>query len=265
MITTNLIKMATELNNPVQYFLVTEDRRIFMNEYIGKRVRLKYLHKINCIKCGRLTKTSFAQGYCYPCFISVPETEECVLRPELCRAHEGIARDMDYATSHCLIKHFVYLALSGGIKVGVTRHTQIPERWIDQGAVQAVKVAETPNRYIAGTIEVALKNIFSDKTNWRDMLSNRNKPDADLEEEKSKALKYLHPDFKKYAVYDNTITNIHYPVLHYPLKVKNINFDNMDSIEDTLTGIKGQYLIFESGAVLNIRRHNGYLVEIDVD
>ena len=255
--------MAPEFSDPVQYYLETEDRRILMNELLGKRLRLKYLHRINCIKCGRKTKTSFAQGYCYPCFISIPETEECVLRPELCRAHEGIARDMDFAASHCLINHYVYLALSGGIKTGVTRNTQIPYRWIDQGAVQAVKIAETPNRYIAGTIEVALKNIFSDKTNWRDMLINRNPGNADLAAEKNKALKYLHPDFKKYAIEDTDIFQISYPVLQYPKKVKSINLDNTDSLEDVLTGIKGQYLIFESGAVMNIRKHSGYLVEID--
>ena len=263
MITTNLLKMTPAFSDPVQYYLETEDRKILMNELLGKRLRLKYLHKINCIKCGRITKTSFAQGYCYPCFISIPETEECVLRPELCRAHEGIARDMDFAASHCLINHFVYLALSGGIKVGVTRNTQIPYRWIDQGAVQAVKIAETPNRYIAGTIEVALKNIFSDKTNWRDMLINRNKTDADLEEEKIKALKYLHPDFKKYAITNTEIFHISYPVLEYPKKVRSINLDNTDSVEGILTGIKGQYLIFDSGTVINIRKHNGYLVEIN--
>jgi len=249
--------------DPVQYYLETEDKRILMNELLGKRLRLKYLHRINCIKCGRVTKTSFAQGYCYPCFISAPETEECVLRPELCRAHEGIARDMEFAKSHCLINHFVYLAVSGGIKVGVTRHTQIPERWIDQGAVQTVKIAETSTRYIAGTIEVALKNIFSDKTNWRNMLINRDPVNVDLAAEKNKALEYLHPDFKKYAIENTDIFQISYPVLEYPKKVRSINMDNTDSVEEVLTGIKGQYLMFESGAVLNIRKHNGYLVEIN--
>lgn len=259
----NLFKMSPEYNNPVQYYLRKEDKCIHMNELIGKKISLTYLHKINCIKCGCLTKTSFAQGYCYPCFISSPETEECVLRPELCRAHEGIARDIEYAKSHCLIKHYVYLAVSGGIKVGVTRNTQVPERWIDQGAERAIKIAETPNRYIAGTIEVALKNILPDKTNWRDMLTGKNFDEIDIIAEKGKALRFLHKDFKSFASENNEITYITYPVVHYPRKVKTINFDNTEKITEVLTGIKGQYLLFESGIVLNIRKHNGYMIEID--
>ena len=124
----NLLKMKAAYNNPVQYSMNTGSEEINMNLLLGKKLSIHYLHKINCIKCGRLTKTSFAQGYCYPCFISAPETEDCVLRPELCKAHEGLARDMDYAAGHCLIDHFVYLAISGGLKVGVTRNTQIPVR-----------------------------------------------------------------------------------------------------------------------------------------
>lgn len=248
----------------VQYYLDLPDDKLNMNEYIGKKIKITYLHKINCIKCGRLTKTSFAQGFCYPCFISAPETEECVLRPELCRAHEGIARDINYAKDHCLIDHFVYLAVTGGIKVGVTRHTQIPARWIDQGATEALQIAKTENRYIAGTIEVALKNIFSDKTNWRNMLTNKDHENFNLLEEKEKAFKYLHPDFRKYAYEEGEITKISYPVHNYPMKVRSINFDSVDFVEGILSGIKGQYLIFDSGNVLNIRKHSGYLVKLEI-
>ena len=262
MLQANLIKMIPEPDNPVQYYLSLGNERVHLNKLLGRKIHMDYLHRINCIKCGRLTKTSFAQGYCYPCFISIPETEECVLRPELCLAHEGIARDMEFAAEHCLIDHFVYLAVSGGLKVGVTRHSQIPYRWIDQGAVKALNIVRAPNRYIAGTIEVALKNILSDKTNWRDMLTNKKTEDINLVREKERALHYLHPDFKKYALSDNEVTHINYPVLSYPKKVKSINFDNTDSVEDVLTGIKGQYLLFESGNVINIRKHNGYLVEL---
>lgn len=263
MITVNLTKMIPVIGEPVQYYLKLFDGTLKINDYIGKKIRITYLHKINCIKCGRLTKTSFAQGYCYPCFISAPETEECVLRPELCRAHEGIARDLEYAKEHCLIDHYVYLAKTGGLKVGVTRNTQIPGRWIDQGATEALCIAKTQNRYLAGTIEVALKNIFSDRTNWRDMLTNKNQESINLFDEKKKAFKYLHSDFHKYAYDDNSITEISYPVLSYPQKIKSINFDRLDAVNEILIGIKGQYLIFESGSVLNIRKHGGYLVKIE--
>lgn len=258
----NLIKMQSQPGDVVQYTLPLGDELINMNELVGKEISLEYKNQINCIKCGRVTKTSFAQGYCYPCFISAPETEECVLKPELCRAHEGIARDMSFAEEHCLIDHYVYLALSSGVKVGVTRYHQVPYRWIDQGAWKAIKLAITPNRYIAGTIEVALKAHFTDKTNWRHMLTNKLATDIDLVQYKDRAIELLHTDFQHYATDVDEIFEINYPVIKYPEKVKSISFEKVPKIEDVLTGIKGQYLIFDSGAVLNIRKHNGYLVEL---
>ncbi len=262
-ITGNLQKMHTELHENVIYNLNLGGVSISMNDLIGRRVKIEYLQQINCIRCGQITKTSFAQGYCYPCFISAPETEDCVLRPELCTAHNGIARDMAYAKGHCLIDHFVYLAESGGLKVGVTRHTQVPVRWIDQGAKRAIRVARTPNRYLAGSIEVALKNHFRDKTNWRHMLTNKNNDDISLVEEKARALEVLHPDFHKYACEDDEVISIDYPVSLYPLKVKSINFDKITEISEQLAGIRGQYLIFTGGSVLNIRKHGGYLVRLN--
>ncbi len=259
----NLKKMRTHLDKEVNYFLDLNGQEIYMNDLLGKHIKLEYKNQINCIKCGRKTKTSFAQGYCYPCFISAPETEECVLRPELCKAHEGIARDMHYAEEHCLIDHYVYMALTSGVKIGVTRHHQVPTRWIDQGAWRIIKLALTPNRYIAGSIEVALKEFFVDKTNWRHMLTNKLLGGIDLVKEKDLAIEKLHIDFQQYACDDDEITEIDYPVQEYPTKVKSLNFLKTPIIEDVLKGIKGQYLIFDSGAVINIRKHNGYLVELN--
>ncbi len=258
----NLAKMDTENSDPVKYYLKSPGKKLLVNDMIGLEISLDYKNQINCIKCGAKTKTSFAQGYCYPCFISAPETEECVLRPELCQAHLGHARDIEFANGHCLIDHYVYMALSGGLKVGVTRHTQKPTRWIDQGAQKAIIVAKTPNRYLAGTIEIALKKYFQDKTNWRKMLGEESTGNFNLPEEKEKALQFLHPDLQKFGSGDNTITEIHYPITKYPEKIKSIGFDKVPLIKGTLTGIKGQYLIFGSGEVLNIRKHGGYLVEL---
>lgn len=254
--------MRSELGEETNYFLDLNSQEVYMNDLLGKQIKLAYKNQINCIKCGRKTKTSFAQGYCYPCFISAPETEECVLRPELCKAHKGIARDIKYAEEHCLIDHYVYLALTSGIKVGVTRYHQVPARWIDQGAWKIIKLAVAPNRYIAGTIEVALKEFFVDKTNWRHMLTNKLLGGIDLIDEKDRAIEKLHKDFQQYACDDDEITEIIYPVRKYPEKVKSLNFHKIPVIEDVLTGIKGQYLLFDSGAVINIRKHNGYLVEL---
>jgi hypothetical protein len=261
----NLRKMETEEPGKVRYFLGGSGARIPMNDLIGQKLSITFRDQINCISCGSVTKTSFAQGYCYACFISSPETEDCVLRPELCQAHQGIARDIEFAKGHCLIDHYVYMAVSGGLKVGVTRHTQKPVRWIDQGASQAIIIAVTPNRYLAGCIEVALKKHIPDKTNWRKMLSSEYTGDIDLVKEKNKALESLHEDFRQYAFSDNEITRINYPVKEYPSRIKSLSLDKVPQITDILTGIKGQYLIFSSGEVLNVRKHGGYLVEISAD
>ena len=258
----NLHKMQAGISDPVNYFFNLEGDHLHLNELLGREIVMSYKNQINCIKCGTVTKTSFAQGYCYPCFVSSPETEDCVLRPELCMAHLGKSRDMEYAENHCLIDHYVYMANSGGLKVGVTRYTQKPVRWIDQGAVEAIIVAKTPNRFIAGSIEVALKMHFQDKTNWRKMLSSAEKGEINLMAEKLKAIQFLHSDFQKYASDDNNITEIHFPVIEYPNKVKSIGFDKVPEVKGVLTGIKGQYFIFKSGEVLNIRKHGGYLVEL---
>ncbi len=260
-ITGNLRKMKSEPGDQVHYYLELGNESIHMNDLLGREIGLYYLDKIHCIRCGRETSRSFAQGYCYPCFTMAPETEECVLRPELCQAHEGIARDMEYAKNHCLIDHYVYLSLTSGIKVGVTRHHQVPVRWIDQGAVSAIKLAVTPDRYTAGNIEVALKGMLNDKTNWRNMLTNKIDLSIDLVREKDRAIESLHPDFQSLATDDDEITRLEYPVLEYPAKVKSLNLDKTPAIQDTLMGIKGQYLIFETGAVINIRKFGGYLVE----
>jgi len=255
--------MKNKLVNPVQYVLPIGENNISMNELIGKYIIFKWERQINCIACGRNINKSFAQGFCYPCFINAPETSECILRPQLCRAHEGIARDMDWAERHCLQDHFVYLAISSGVKVGVTRSEQIPIRWMDQGAWQAIKLAKTPNRYIAGLIEVSLKNHISDRTQWQRMLKNQLIEGVDLQYSKKEMLNHLVDEFLKYECDDNDITEINYPVNEYPEKVKSLSFDKLDEIEGRLWGIKGQYLMFDDGTVLNIRKHNGYNVSLE--
>lgn len=255
--------MRVELHNPVKYYFLIGKKEIFLNKLIEKEIIINYLNRINCIKCGRITKTSFAQGYCYPCFRSAPETEECVLRPELCEAHNGIARDMEYAKEHCLIDHFVYLAITSGLKVGVTRYTQIPTRWIDQGAVKAVKIAKTPNRHLAGLIEVELKKHLADKTNWRNMLMNKYELNIDLIKAKENIQGIISEKYKKYFLDENKIITINYPVVNYPVKVNSLNLDKVSKIKGKISGIKGQYLIFDNGIVLNVRNFSGYYISLE--
>ena len=259
-----LLKMETKLVNPIEYELPIGDELIYMNPLIGKYIALKWLKEIYCVACGRKTNKSFAQGFCYPCFLNAPETSECIFRPELCRAQDGIARDMEWAENHCLQDHIVYLAISSGIKVGVTRSGQIPTRWIDQGAWQAIKLAKTPNRYTAGLIEVALKEHISDRTNWQRMLKNQLIEGVDLTIAKKEMIAHLPSDLQNYISEEDNITEINYPVNEYPEKVKSLSFDKLEEITGRLWGVKGQYLIFDDGTVVNMRKHTGYMVELEV-
>lgn len=261
--TGNIRKMESIHSDRVGYRLPLGGASVAMNELIGSRINLEYQGKIHCIRCGRETRRSFAQGYCYPCFTTAPETEECVLRPELCRAHEGVARDMEYARTHCLIDHVVYLSLTSGLKVGVTRNTQVPTRWIDQGAVAAIELARTPNRYVAGLMEVALKSLINDKTNWRRMLTKIDPEVLNLQEEKLRIAAMLPAEFQTYVTDNQQVTLISYPVVDYPVKVKSYNFDKEARVSGVLTGIKGQYLIFQDGGVINLRKFGGYLIRFE--
>ena len=259
-----LLKMETKLANPIEYELPIGDELVYMNHLIGKYIAFKWLKEIYCVVCGRKTNKSFSQGFCYPCFLNAPETSECIFRPELCQAQDGIARDMDWAEAHCLQDHFVYLAISSGVKVGVTRSGQIPTRRIDQGAWQAIKLAKTPNRYTAGLIEVALKEHISDRTNWQRMLKNQLIEGVDLTVAKREMIAHLPSELQNYISEENDITEINYPVNEYPEKVKSLSFDKLEEITGRLWGVKGQYLIFDDGTVLNMRKHTGYMVELEV-
>ena len=258
----NLIKMRTEENSPVRYFLSLAGEEILMNDLIGSKVQIKHNGQINCIHCGKLTKRSFGQGFCYNCLQTAPEADPSVMRPELSRSHLGIARDMEWAKKHDLIDHYVYLAVTDALKVGVTRHHQIPTRWIDQGASFAIKLARTPNRHIAGVIESFLKNYLNDKTNWRAMLRNEVDTTVELTDEKERVSTLLPSELQRYLSDDNNITSLHYPVEKYPDKINSVSLDKTPEFEGVLSGIKGQYLIFEDDQVFNVRSHNGYFVEL---
>ncbi len=259
----NLEKMKSEVSDQIIYHLRIGDHDVRLNDYLDKQICLQFKNQINCVSCGSVTKKSFGQGFCYNCFISAPEASECILHPDKCKAQLGISRDMQWSLNHCLTDHIVYLANSSNIKVGITRKTQIPTRWIDQGATEAIILAITPNRHIAGVIEKYLMNYYSDKTSWQAMLKGINKS-QDLTHEKQKAIQKLPNELKQYVIDNNTTTKINYPVLSYPEKVKSISFDKTDRVEGKLTGIKAQYLILDNQYVLNVRKHRGYLIDFEV-
>lgn len=255
-------KMQTNLLDVVEYKLPIGDSNIIVNDLIGKEIKLKWLGNIYCLKCGAKTRKSFFQGNCYNCFSTSPETAECILRPELCEAHLGKARDMKWSEENCLTEHVVYLAFTGGLKVGVTRSTQVPTRWIDQGATEAVIIAKTPNRHLAGVIEVDLKQYFSDKTNINKMLSNQLSLGIDILNEKKEAGELINPKYIEYFVKEDELYKIKYPVSTFPEKVKTVNFDKENEFSGILIGIKGQYLIFDNDRVFNVRKHGGYNVSL---
>ncbi|MEM7763088.1 MAG: DUF2797 domain-containing protein [Pseudomonadota bacterium] len=262
MTTGNIRKMRSTLNDVVHYELPLGDAQVDMNGLIGTTIHMRFDGQINCINCGRKTKKSFGQGFCYPCFRDAPEASECIIRPELCRAHEGEARDMAWAEKHCLTEQVVYLAKSSAVKVGITRHSQVPTRWIDQGASEAIVFARVPNRYTAGLVEVAMKSFLTDRTNWQRMLKNEIAAD-DLLERKQNITAELDETYRQYVTDDQDVCKLTYPVDTFPTKVKSLSFDKLPEIEGKLAGIKGQYLIFNDGRVINIRKHAGYFIEFN--
>lgn len=257
-----LKKMKTALDKEVQYRLVSQEQDLLINDFLGENIKLEFNGKVQCQSCRDFKKKLFAQGFCYDCFMNAPESSPCIINPELCEGHLGKGRDVKWEEKHHVQPHIVYLAVASALKIGVTRDTQVPTRWIDQGASFAIKVAEVPYRQLAGEIEVALKGTFTDKTNWREMLKN-NIADFDLEEEKWQIEELLPSDLAEYMTEDDDITEIIYPALEFPDKVKSIGFDKAPIIEGKLMAIKGQYLILDGGRVLNIRKHSGYHVNIE--
>lgn len=259
----NLRKMTVSQEETIRYDLVL-DENIRVNTLIGKVISMNWNGVITCTACQKNTKKSFGDGFCYTCFISAPEAAECTIRPELCRAHLGEGRNPEWEERNHNTPHIVYLAATDSVKVGVTRITQIPTRWIDQGASSAIRLAETPNRYEAGRLEVALKDFFTDKTNWQRMLKNEIDESIDLVDEKWSLHDQLPADLTQFFTENDEVIVLNYPVLEFPEKVKSLSFDKTAQISGKLMGVKGQYLLFEGGEVLNIRKHTGYFVTLDV-
>ena len=252
-----LRKMSSHTDGRVHYTLTLNGERVELDRFIGEEFTMKATGALSCVVCGRPVRKLFGQGYCFPCLQSAPEAAECILRPELCRAHLGEGRDPAWEREHHHTEHTVYLSYTGGIKVGVTRSTQVPTRWVDQGAVAAVVIARVPYRHLAGLIEVELKRSFADRTNWRAMLKEV-PPDADaLLEARTTALAALPPELAVHGTTDESPMVITYPVLAYPPKVTSVSLEKTPEVSGRLLGVKGQYLIWEDGRVLNVRSHSG--------
>ena len=268
----HLAKMQVELSQQVQYFLPLDDHREPLNSLLGKTIRLEYLGDIHCTHCGRRSKKSFNQGYCYPCFTKLPQCDTCIMSPEKCHYDQGTCRDPNWGEEYCFTDHYVYLANSSGVKVGITRGSQVPTRWIDQGATQAMPIYRVKSRYQAGLIEDCLREHIADRTHWQKMLKGNSDP-VNLEQVRDEiiaksesGLNDIEQKFGLLAIqrlYHQKVVEINFPILEYPEKVKSLNFDKQPIVEGVLKGIKGQYLILDTG-VINIRKFTAYNVQFSV-
>ncbi|MDD5319664.1 MAG: DUF2797 domain-containing protein [Methylococcales bacterium] len=267
-----LKKMHARLDSPVQYHLPLGDQSIALNPLIGKPIKLIYTGHIFCVHCNRSIKKTFNQGYCYPCFISLAQCDLCIMKPETCHYAEGTCREPDWGLAFCFQPHIVYLANSSGIKVGITRQTQIPTRWMDQGAAQALPIFKVQSRYMAGLIEVVIAKYISDKTSWQQMLKNQVES-IDLAAKRDELLGKCEAElagikqrFGQQAIESLTgeqPVDIHFPVDNYPVKIKSFNLDKNAEVSGVLHGIKGQYLLLDTG-VINVRKFSGYECEFSM-
>ena len=263
-------KMRSRLDRPVVYGARLGDNEVALNPLIDKQLKLIFSGSIYCIHCNRKTNKSFNQGYCYPCFQKLAQCDSCIIHPERCHLEQGTCREPAWGEKHCMQDHIVYLANSSGLKVGITRATQVPTRWIDQGATQALAIMRVRSRLQSGTLEMAFKQHVADKTNWRDMLKGK-ATELDMAGERDKLLTLCEEDIRELAARFGFFAisilrgidpvSIDYPVKTYPEKITSLNFDKEPVVFGTLKGIKGQYLIFDSG-VINLRRFSGYEVEL---
>lgn len=264
----NLKKMSSSVEgSAVQYGLTLGDDVVNMNELLGQKVTLNFSGDINCIYCGRVTKKSFSQGFCFPCFKKLAACDTCIMSPEKCHFHLGTCREPEWAEKYCMQDHYVYLANSSGLKVGITRGDQLPTRWIDQGATQARALFRVQNRRMSGLVETLFKSEVADKTNWRNMLKGTSDVmDLEREQERLIGLLYegldvLQSEFGLQSITDLSAENetheFTYPVLEYPTKITSINAEKSPLVEGVLMGIKGQYWMLDTG-VINIRKYTGY-------
>ncbi|HXH29227.1 MAG TPA: DUF2797 domain-containing protein [Bacteriovoracaceae bacterium] len=258
-----LSKMRSISNNPISYHMTLGEVQFDLTALVGKNLKLTYTGRIFCSSCGSKIKKTYAQGYCFPCTLKLASCDLCIVRPETCHYEKGTCREPTWGEENCLRPHIVYLANSSGLKVGITRKTQLPTRWIDQGATEALPIIEVKNRLSSGLIEVLFKAHVADKTDWRKMLKGV-PSEVNLLETKTRLLHEIEPKLKEfeYTVLEEPVLKFHYPVERYPEKVSSYNLDKVSEITGKLVGIKGQYLIFDSG-VLNVRSHAGYEVTLE--
>ena len=257
-----LVELSHQYENPIQYTLQIGEDKVQLNSYIGQTVKIHFLHEIHCIHCGRKVKKTYNNGSCYPCFIKLPQNDLCIVKPSLCHYDAGTCRDSEFGDHFCMVPHYVYLALSSDVKVGLTRKTNAMKRWVDQGAVQSIPIAELPTRKMAGDLELFLTDHLPDKTNWRKMLKGE-LAEKDILEVRTKILQIIPEKYHPYLLDVEEINEFLYPIEETVEKLTSMNLDKQPNYEAKLIGIKGQYLLFDIG-VLNLKKYTGYHIELEL-
>lgn len=258
---TILKKMKTQLSEVVHYELLTDEGTIFLNEWIGTNIKIIFDGIIQCLNCDKIINKSYAGGHCFQCMQSLPQTDMCMVKPELCHYSRGTCRDEAWGEKHCFKEHSVYLARSSAIKVGITSENPPETRWMDQGAVEAMVIAKVPDRKTSGLVETAISAHIDDKTDFRKMLRGEIVEDS-LEDTYQKIVDTVPEQLRTHLVTERQSVELHYPLSTHPEKIKTVNLDKQPEIEAELMGIKGQYLIFRD-FVFNVRAHGGYKVKIE--
>ncbi|MFM1653738.1 DUF2797 domain-containing protein [Brevibacillus sp. B_LB10_24] len=247
-------------DNPVEYYLKIEETKLPLNELLGEELTLTYLGEKNCIACGRKTNKTFNSGYCYPCFTKLPENDLCIVKPHECHFDQGTCRDASFGEAHCMIPHYVYLAMSSDVKVGLTRKHNELKRWVDQGAIRAIPIAELPTRRMAGELEFHLSQYLPDKTNWRKMLKGE-VTEVDLLAIRDEVYSYFPEEFKPFRLREDEWVDITYPILDSLEKITSLSLDKQETVGGKLIGMKAQYLILDTG-VFHTRKHAGYQIRV---
>ncbi|MFI8009322.1 DUF2797 domain-containing protein [Acinetobacter sp. ABJ_C1_1] len=255
----------------VEYKFVLDRSEIDLPFNLGQELEIEWTGNIYCTSCGTKTPKSYSQGHCFKCFKTKAECDLCIMKPETCHYHLGTCREDDFAHNVCFQPHIVYLANSSALKVGITRVSHMPSRWLDQGATQALPILKVGSRRLSGQLETMFGSLIADKTDWRKLLKGEAEPLNMVEqrdqliEEFAPKIQSIREEFSQNLEFNETVELLEnelprefvYPVEQYPEKIKSLNLDKTPKIRGVLQGIKGQYLIFDIG-VINIRKYTGY-------
>ncbi|RKF21424.1 DUF2797 domain-containing protein [Alginatibacterium sediminis] len=263
-------KMRAQLGESIDYFLPLGEQELHLNPLIGSSISFQFTGNIYCSACSKKTKKSYSQGHCFVCMRKLAACDMCVMKPETCHYDVGTCREPQWGDTHCMVPHYVYLSNTSAIKVGITRHNQIPTRWIDQGASEALAILKVKNRHLSGLVEIELARFIGDKTNWRNMLKGP-ADSIDLVTQARQLLEQIEPELKaleqrfgegsiEHILESESVQQLNFPVQQYPEKIKSLNLDKEPLVQGQLLGIKGQYLYLDCG-VINMRKYSSYELE----